>query len=63
MVTDYFYFVLHSTFYNYNNNGYSNLINVMTDLYDIRCDDGPNGIRYALPGSLDDNNTSFWTPS
>ena len=25
---------------------------------DIRsCDDGPNGVRWATPGSLDDNNT------
>jgi hypothetical protein len=31
---------------------------------DIRsCDDGPNGVRWALPGSLDDNNTRFWTPN
>ena len=30
---------------------------------DIRCDDGPNGVRWALPGSLDHNNTRFWTPN
>lgn len=30
---------------------------------DIRCDDGPNGVRWAEPGSLDDNNTTFWTPN
>jgi hypothetical protein len=30
---------------------------------DIRCDDGPNGARWAEPGSLDGNNTTFWTPS
>jgi hypothetical protein len=29
---------------------------------DITCDDGPNGARWALPGSLDSNNTTFWTP-
>jgi hypothetical protein len=29
---------------------------------DITCDDGPNGVRWAEPGSLDDNNTTFWTP-
>ncbi len=27
------------------------------------CDDGPNGVRWAEPGSLDDNNTTFWTPN
>jgi hypothetical protein len=30
---------------------------------DITCDDGPNGARWALPGSLDGNNTTFWTPT
>ena len=29
---------------------------------DIRCDEGPNGARWATPGSLDSNNTTFWTP-
>jgi hypothetical protein len=29
---------------------------------DFNCDDGPNGVRYALPGSLDDNNTAYVTP-
>ena len=30
---------------------------------DIRCDKGPEGAAWALPGSLDDNNTTFWTPN
>jgi hypothetical protein len=29
---------------------------------DIRCDDGPNGVRWALPGTPDCNNTTFWSP-
>jgi len=29
---------------------------------DIRCDDGTYGVHWAEPGSLDDNNTTFWTP-
>ncbi len=27
------------------------------------CDDEPKGVRWAEPGSLDDNNTTFWTPN
>ena len=30
---------------------------------DIRCDKGPEGVAWALPGSLDDNNTTFTTPN
>jgi hypothetical protein len=29
---------------------------------DFNCDDGPNSARWALPGSVDSNNTIFWTP-
>jgi hypothetical protein len=29
---------------------------------DITCDEGPNGARWATPGTLDYNNTQFWTP-
>ena len=30
---------------------------------DITCDEGPNGARWATPGSLDSNNTTFWSPN
>ena len=30
---------------------------------DIRSDDGPNGARWAEPGTEDSNNTTFWTPN
>jgi hypothetical protein len=30
---------------------------------DIRCDKGPEGAAWASPGSLDDNNTTYWTPN
>ena len=30
---------------------------------DIRCDKGPEAAAWATPGSLDTNNTTFWTPN
>jgi hypothetical protein len=29
----------------------------------IDCDIGPKGVTWALPGDLDDNNTTFTTPN
>jgi hypothetical protein len=29
---------------------------------DIRCDKGPEAASWATPGTLDSNNTEFWTP-